>query len=205
VPIEADTADATADDQRWTADQRREFDTAADEVLDSLEPYIAAARPAGGVLPWRVLTDPEIASFLQMYSGRALASIRGTDLTQVDGAEMMQVIRQMLVHRADRMGRLFGGPFPRQAEFRSSEEQRAHSLTGALEAGTVLNAFDPKAKLLHEWQITDDKLEGLQIPENPKATRLHPDGPRVEIAKRLILRLFSRRLVAVAAGRPDAS
>ena len=78
-------------------------------------------------------------------------------------------------------------------------------MTGALEAGTVLNAFDPKAKLLHEWQITDDKLEGLQIPENPKATRLHPDGPRVEIAKRLILRLFSRRLVAVAAGRPDAS
>lgn len=172
------------------------YQAAAEEVLDSLEPYIVAAQVDGERVPIGRLLQPFIVGYVLQYCSAALHALDGKD--PGDG-EPERVYEQILrsprfANRARRDGL---DTVLRQNEGDDAMQSR---LAGKFMAVMVLVAFargdEVAGDFLKEKSDEDDRASGgLRLRSQPPATRLHPSLPRPGDIQLMILNSFTRRLV----------
>jgi hypothetical protein len=184
-----------------TPAQKQELAAAGKEVLDSLEPYMLAAKPDGRPFPINVLTDQEIMAFLLTYCDRALEVIRGVD-TDIENEEATPEGGLVMFHlwfaETERMKRLFSGDASPKIVRLKGKGGTAKLFIGVLAAVSALQTFAMTATS-EETEPTYEELAGLRLPVDPPPTRLHPRGPNAAHAQREVLSFFSKRLLELAA------
>lgn len=181
----------------------RDRKAAAEEVLDTLEPYLIAAQQSGRPLPLQVLADPVILGFLTTYCGAALAVVTGFDARKFDSSEEALVLKHMLLLQVRSRPALFtgkieepSGDFGEQAK----DEASARLGMGVVFATAAMQAFknDKVDDSPAERERGGPDPGELLLAEIPPPTRLHPDGPNAGDARRLLLAVFSKRLASLA-------
>lgn len=185
--------------QEPTPDPNPDIAAAAEEVVDSLTPYIVAALAGRERLPFRAFADPFVLGVLYGYCDTALSKVSGTEEPLQD--ENMSVFLQM--GSIDRFRELFGGKLPddRHAD-PNSNEARDDVQKGRMFATVVLAAFAATKDFGGgdtAPEATQADAAALPLPINPPATRLHPAGPNAQMAQRLLIDIFTTHLAKLAA------
>jgi hypothetical protein len=185
--------------QEPTPDPNPDIAAAAEEVVDSLRPYIVAALDGRERLPFSAFSDPFVLGFLLGYCDTALSTVSGTKEPLQDGN--MRVFLQM--GSIDRFRELFGGKRPDDRfPDPDSNEAGVHVELGRIFATTVLAAFATTTELGRgdlPPEATQAEAAALPLPINPPATRLHPAGPNAEMGQRLLMAVFTARLAKAVA------
>ncbi len=174
--------------------------SAAVEVLDSLEPYMIAARRQGRRIPIGVFGDPEIVGFLSVYARSALAAVAGTDETDVDENDAADVLKQLLMTQHERLARIFDGRLNAPPGAMDEDSQVA-STKGGIRATIALSMFRVEgadALDLDKFGGVDRDADEPILQGKPPGTRLHPRGSGAEMGQLLVLRSFSKRLAQLA-------
>jgi hypothetical protein len=87
----------------------------------------------------------------------------------------------------------------RAPAFQDPEERRQQGVCVAA-AKEVVDTLAPfMVADLDVLTVEDSELEGLQLRDNPPATRLHPRGPYAGLGQRLVLRALSKNVARLAA------
>jgi hypothetical protein len=171
---------------------------AADEVLDSLEPFIAAAaiRTNRKRVPAAAMTDAFTIGFLLTYCKAALEAISGVKGATVEDG--YPVIEQLTASR--RFHQLVDLEFAADPRRPVTSDRLDDTNNGSLAAQIVLTAFRGRA---------DEALAALNRASNEEhvepatpgkaldlpATRLHPRNEHAAKACQLLVVFFTRHLV----------
>jgi hypothetical protein len=186
-----------------TAEERRQQQVcvaAAKEVVDTLAPYFAAAQRDGRPLPAGVLSDPGVHAFLVAYSQAAFAALTGVDREKVDIEDALEVLHEIQTSQRQRLP--LEGPMPTWTTLKAKLEDDAGYVVSRLEAQGALDTFAGEEYILADLDVLtveDSELTGLQLRDNPPATRLHPRGPHAGLGQRLVLRALSKNVARLAA------
>ena len=190
------------------------YQAAATEVLDTLAPYIEAARPDGRRIPFGRLLHPFVTGFLMQYAGTALSAVDATG-REHGKDETTKVLK-----------RLMGDPrvlesFSREGlddAVRTAKKKDFEGLlqTGQLVAGLILAAYEDEKVpddnfVLSTVQVFDraarksgvrlawDDPDRMRLRSPPSATRLHPARPHAAQLQRAVLVCFTGRLIEQSA------
>jgi len=185
--------------QEPTPDPNPDIAAAAEEVVDSLRPYIVAALDGRERHPVSAFSDPFMLGFLLGYCDAALSTVSGTKEPLQDGN--MRVFQQ--IWSIDRFRELFGGKglgdrFPDP----DSDKTRVYVETARNFATAILKAFAMTTELGDgdtSPEATQAHAAALPLPINPPPTRLHPAGPNAQMAQRLLMAILTKRLATLAA------
>jgi hypothetical protein len=142
---------------------------ATDEVMDSLEPYLAATLAGRARIPFSHITNPFVLGFMVEYCEAALDVIEGTDGTTRARAALGMT---GLVY-CPRFLKIFSGA--------SVDE----SLTG-----------DGVAEL--PPPTGNARIEALKASMRPTVTRLHPAGSHAQAGHRTLLMMLTLKLLELA-------
>jgi hypothetical protein len=176
---------------------------AAEEVLDSLEPYIIAAQNSGRLLPYKVLADAYVLAFLTTYCHAGFAAVTGSEVDKVDSTEKIEVLKQLLLLQGRGRRALFAGNFVEAMKALGEQPEAETSVklsTGEVFASVVLKMFKGDASAAAELQgeVGDPVPEEMELADFLTPTRLHPDGPNAQTARRVLLVLLTKRLADLA-------
>lgn len=180
------------------------FQAAATEVIDSLEPYIVAAKQGGHGIPFDHLMRPFVAGMLIEYSGAALELIRGGgDATREDRAR----VNACLMRNPRFLAHFEHGDLEAAEKSLADKSMQAKVVIGQLTARGVLDAFAGR-DYREKGAVFSRVVFNLDVPESqlprlagrPPATRLHPPGRDAEPAQRALLAWFTRALIDPDAG-----
>lgn len=170
-----------------------EYQDAAQLVVDSLEPYIIAAKAGADVLPTNVLMKPFIIGFLFVYCEVAL---KGLEFEGKVGKDVNTAMLQQLLANP-RFARHFAGPA--QEPVLAKKQFLAQALLGRLAAYNVLmtwpggNTKRVKGVESALSQAMSSGVHDLQAPD-PVTTRLHPDGPAAAKGSAALMGVFAGQL-----------
>lgn len=191
-----------ASPQSRATDPHPDVVEAAEEVMDSLEPYLVFARGDRERIPLGAFTNPFVIGFVHEYCKAAFAEISGTgEAGKEDG---LRVLEQL--SKSTRLAALVGGserdespPGP------LSEADQRSAAWGAGAAGAVLMAFAGESSLKPEerdWLTKHaprkDPDAGVPQPMlNAPATRLHPAGPNATQGEKMMMFVFVPKLAKI--------
>lgn len=170
-----------------------EYQDAAQLVVDSLEPYIIAAKAGADVLPTTVLMKPFIIGFLIVYCEVALKGIEFEGKAGKDVNSAM--LKQLLAN--PRFARHFAGPA--QEPVLSKKQFLAQAFMGRMAAYDVLMTWSGRnTKRVKSVEGLMSKamssgVSDLQAPDYDP-TRLHPDGPGAEKGSVALMGVFAGQL-----------
>jgi hypothetical protein len=187
-----------------TTAQKDELAVAGRMVLDSLEPYVLAAKLPDRPFPINALTEQRISAFVLTYSRVALETIRGKAANSHDRHNSLVMFHLWIVE-PQRMERLFGGVESPKITRLEGKEGKVLLFLGTWAALQALETFAPSGRLktpadAGEPPKDDDDapdLSRLDVPEDPPATRLHPHGPGAARGRQRILSTFSTWLLGL--------
>jgi hypothetical protein len=190
-----------------TTAQKDELAVAGRMVLDSLEPYMLAAKPSDRAFPINVLTEQRINGFLLTYSRVALETFR--DKADVPNHFQSLTMFHLWIVEPQRMQRLFGAPASPNVKRREGDVGKLLLFVGTWAALRALETFAPTGRLKHapgagkpetagKTEDDDADLSRLRLPSEFPATRLHPHGPNEALAQQRVLSTLSVWLLELA-------
>ena len=177
-----------------------ELAEAADEVMDSLEPYLAAALAGRQHIPYSDMTDPYTISFLLEYCKAALTVVTGTgDVSREHAIEVLTWLAG-----TPRFQAIVGGGAPNpSATGKIARSARIDGLFGGGFARLVLNEFvgrqlsgeparnEPAPATVARTEFLVNSIRG-------NVTRLHPAGPHAAAAHQSIVIFLTCHLLDMA-------
>ena len=179
-----------------TAGGSDDYQAAADEVLDSLEPYMVAAQVEGAPIPIGHLLQPYAFSYLMQYCITALETLNGKEPSR---EERNRVWERML--QSPRLGTIFSGKGIDMARRDvMGDDAKAAAFAGQLMAGLVLDVYAGRGAVDGDLfvmiaQRAGGAIGSLRLRRPPRPTRLHPSHARDDDLQRVILRVFTRKLI----------
>ena len=171
----------------WPVDPQ--LAAAADEVMNSLEPYLAAALAGRQRIPYSDLTDPYVFGFVLEYCRSAVDVVTGGENTSRDRAtEVLAVLAD-----TSRFQAIFGGGATNTlATGDITKAAKVVALLGCAAARSVLHVFagtDSSGKpVSNASQPADDaRTRSLIGGIRGNVTLLHPAGPHAAAGHRSIV------------------
>ncbi len=194
-------APATATDAGEAKASADDIKAAANEVLASLRPYVAAAHVGGRKLSGNVWTDPFIVGLFHSYCNAALRALTGARSPSRDSSlEVFYRVGGQFASDSDP-----ARPANEDVDTDSDPTWKERFQSGAQAGKFVLACFAGDEEALQHPVIGTARQAKIALgglAGNAPATRLHPHGAHAGTAQSVALYMFTQQLLALDAKLP---